>query len=170
MTVDDPAATEQPAPEATNTGHEFAPITSQDALDRIVTERLRRERAKYADYDDVKAKAARLTEIEDKSKTDSERTAERVAALERDLAATRTTALRAQVQARHGIADEDAELFLTGSDEETLTRQAERLAARTKDERSRGNHVAHEGKTPNVTPGDADLRAVARKLFGSPQG
>lgn len=162
-------ATGTPAPDPKE-GQEYTPPPTQDALDRIVTERVRRERAKFADYADVKAKAARLDEIERASKTEAERTAERVAALETELAASRTTALRARVQARHGIADEDAELFLTGADEETLTRQAERLTARTKDERSRGNHVAHEGQTPNVTPGDADLRAAARKLFGSPQG
>jgi hypothetical protein len=39
-------------------------------------------------------------------------------------------ALRLRVAAKHGISDEDADLFLTGSDEDTLTRQAERLTAR----------------------------------------
>lgn len=38
-------------------------------------------------------------------------------------------ALRWKTAAAHGINDEDAEVFLTGSDEETITRQAERLAA-----------------------------------------
>ena len=38
-------------------------------------------------------------------------------------------ALRWRIAAKHGISDEDAETFLTGSDEETLKRQAERLAA-----------------------------------------
>lgn len=39
-------------------------------------------------------------------------------------------ALRLRVAAKHGISDEDADLFLTGSDEDTLTRQAQRLTAR----------------------------------------
>lgn len=165
MTEPTPGA---PAPEKPTA--EFKAITSQDDLDRIVKERLGRERAKFADYADVKAKAARLDEIEGKAKTEAERSNERMAALERELAETRTASMRSRVQAKHGIADEDAELFLTGTDEDTLTRQAERLAARNAEDRSKGNVVTHEGKTPNVTPGDADLRATARKLFGPPQG
>lgn len=38
-------------------------------------------------------------------------------------------ALRWRIAAKHGISDEDAETFLTGTDEESLNRQAERLAA-----------------------------------------
>lgn len=41
-------------------------------------------------------------------------------------------ALRWRIAAKHGISDEDAETFLTGVDEETLTRQAERLASLAK--------------------------------------
>lgn len=40
-------------------------------------------------------------------------------------------ALRFRVAAKHGISDEDAELFLTGSDAETVERQAAALVART---------------------------------------
>ena len=38
-------------------------------------------------------------------------------------------ALRWRIAAKHGISDDDAETFLTGSDEASLTRQAERLSA-----------------------------------------
>jgi hypothetical protein len=41
----------------------------------------------------------------------------------------RAEALRWRIAAKHGITDEDAETFLTATDEATLTRQAERLAA-----------------------------------------
>lgn len=40
-------------------------------------------------------------------------------------------ALRLRVAAKHGISDEDADLFLTGTDAETLERQAARLVERT---------------------------------------
>lgn len=40
-------------------------------------------------------------------------------------------ALRFRVAAKHGISDEDADLFLTGTDEATLERQAARLVERT---------------------------------------
>lgn len=41
------------------------------------------------------------------------------------------TATRWKVAAAHGIAADDVELFLTASDEETLTKQAQRLSERT---------------------------------------
>ena len=47
---------------------EFEPITSQEQLDGILKGRLAREReqaaAKYADYDELKAKAAKFDEAE----------------------------------------------------------------------------------------------------------
>ena len=43
-------------------GDEFKPITSQDELNRIIGERVKR--AKPADYDELRSKAARLEEIE----------------------------------------------------------------------------------------------------------
>lgn len=49
-----------------------------------------------------------------------------------DAAAKATTeALRLRIAAKHGISDEDADLFLTGSDMETVEKQATALAART---------------------------------------
>lgn len=39
---------------------DFTPITTQEALDEIITKRLARDRAKYADYDQIKAKLEEL--------------------------------------------------------------------------------------------------------------
>jgi hypothetical protein len=47
-----------------------------------------------------------------------------------DAAKARSEAIKLRVAAKHGISDEDADLFLTATDEESLTRQAERLSAR----------------------------------------
>ncbi|MEQ8834281.1 MAG: hypothetical protein RIB67_07525 [Miltoncostaeaceae bacterium] len=46
---------------------------SQADVDRIVEQRLARERGKYSDYDEVKARAAKLDEIEEAQKSDIER-------------------------------------------------------------------------------------------------
>ncbi len=75
------------------------------------------------------AAAQKLAEIEDAQRTDAERSASRIADLEAELGEARRDSLRFKVASKHGISDEDAEMFLTGSDEETLIRQAERLAA-----------------------------------------
>lgn len=74
---------------------------------------------------------ARLDKIEAANMSDLER-AQKEAADAKDVAAKATAeALRFRVAAQHGISDEDAELFLTGTDNETLSRQAQRLTERT---------------------------------------
>lgn len=55
------------------------------------------------------------------------------AAKDAEEAAAKATAeaLRLRVAAKHGISDEDADLFLTGTDLDSLERQAARLVERT---------------------------------------
>jgi len=76
----------------------------------------------------------------------------------------RTEALRLRVAVRHSISDEDAELFLTGSDEATLTRQAERLASRESDRKKNGNRVPNEGR--NTSAPEDENRQFMAGLFG----
>lgn len=142
----------------------FQPITSQDELNRLIGERVARAKAKYGDYDDLKTKAARLDEIEQASKSEAEKTADRIAALERELNESRTSALRSRIQAKFGVDDEDAALFLTATDEETLTKQAERLAERRT---KTANRDPFAGRTPKTSSGDEDLRDFTRRLFES---
>lgn len=150
---------------------EFKPITSQDDLNQVIADRLARERAKFADYKDVKAKAAKLDELELANQTEAEKQAKRLADLEAELNSTRTNELRLKIASKFGVSTEpgegdspsDAELFLTGSDEETLTNQAKRLAARTAASKKSGNHVSREGHTPSSNPSEEG--AFARQLF-----
>ena len=67
-----------------------------------------------------------------------------MAALEDEASKAKAEALRFKIAAKFQIGDEDAELFLTGSDEETLTKQAQRLAQRTED--------AGKPRTPKPDP------------------
>lgn len=92
----------------------------------LAEERKARKAAEKASSD----LAARLKEFEDRDKSELEKASEawKTAEVERD--AAKAEALRLRTAIKHGISDEDAELFLTGTDEETLTRQAERLAER----------------------------------------
>ncbi len=63
-------------------------------------------------------------------------------------------ALRLRVAAKHGISDEDADLFLTGSDEDTLKRQAERLTARNAEAASPRSPRPdpNQGRSPGIGP------------------
>lgn len=145
----------------TPTADEFKPITSQEELNRLIGERVKR--AKPADYDDLKAKAARLDEIEEANKTEQQKLAERLAEAEKSAEQARTEALRFKIASKFGVTDEDADLFLTGSDEETLTKQAERLAARNEEA---GKPRApkpdpNQGRHTSGTASTADLFAAA---------
>lgn len=54
----------------------FEPITSQEDLDRKLGQRLAREREKFADYDDLKKKAADFDKLQEASKTEAEKAVE----------------------------------------------------------------------------------------------
>ena len=84
----------------------------------------------------------RLDEIEAANLSDLEKAQRQ--AQEAQEAATKATAdaARFRVAAKYGLSDEDADLFLTGSDPDVLERQAAALVARTpagpKPDRSQG--------------------------------
>lgn len=146
-------------------GDDFKAITTQEDLNKIIAERVNRERGKYADYKDLKAKAAEYDKVAEASKSDLEKANERAAQAERERDAALSKALRSGKAAEYGISAEDAELFLTGTDEETLDRQAKRLAGREADrKKSSSNVVPREGNSPQSA--EDESRAVTRELFG----
>lgn len=131
-------------------------MTSEQLAERLA-------RARPADYDDLKAKASKLDEIEQANKSEIERANDAKAAAEKEAADSKAEALRLRVAVKHGISDEDADLFLTGTDEVTLTKQAERLAERTPPRKP--GVVLNEGTTPSGPPAD-EMREFTRNLFG----
>ena len=167
MTNDTTTSTEQQtAPEGTQTAPEQpAPgqSFSQADVDRIVRERLAQQaKNKFGDYDDLKTKAGESQTLE-----------RRVADMEARTQAAEAQALRATVAAEFGISTKkgpkgepsDADLFLTGTDVDTLTAQAQRLAGREEDRKKQGNFAPKEGTTTSTGKDDEDLRGFARKLF-----
>ena len=58
---------------------------TQEEVDRIIGERLKRDRADRADYEELKAKAAKLDEIEEANKTEIQKATERAEALQKEL-------------------------------------------------------------------------------------
>lgn len=104
---------------------EFEAITSQEDFDKAIQARIARERAKFADYDDVKAKADKLAEIEAANLTEAEKTAARLEAAEKRAAELEVKATRAEVAAAKGVPAE----LLTGSTKEELEQAADALIA-----------------------------------------
>ena len=108
--------------------------------------------------------AKRLEEIEAANKSEIEKATDKAATAEQRAATAEAEALRLRVAVKHGISLEDADLFLTGTDEETLTKQAERLTERVTDRKKNGNVVPKEGTTPR-DPATDPMREFTRKLF-----
>lgn len=92
--------TETPA--ASEAG-DFEPITSQEDFEKRIGARLAREAKKYADYQDLKTKAARLDELETKTAEANKTWEERYKSLESKMAAKDHEILRVQVASAKGV-------------------------------------------------------------------
>ena len=151
----DPTVTPDPTPDPTPDQ-----TFTQADVDRIVADRLKREReatkAKYADYDDLKAKAGNAVTLE-----------ERVAEIEKQAKASEDRALRAEIANAKGLTASQAKRLI-GSTREELEADADELlkdiGERESERKKRGNRVPDEGKT---TPkaGDDEMREFTRNLF-----
>lgn len=103
-------------------GGSFTPPASQEELDRIVSKRLERERSKFSDYEDLKAKATQFDELSEKNKTDLQKLQDDLAARDAQLAdlpkQARTQAIRfaSQATAAGFLDPEDALLNLADVD------------------------------------------------------
>lgn len=71
--------------EQTNVTTEEAKTFTQDEVNSIVTKRLAQEKAKYEDYEAIKAKAAEYDKLEEANKSELQKASEKVAALEAQL-------------------------------------------------------------------------------------
>lgn len=140
---------------------EFEAITSQEDFDKAIQARIARERAKVpTDYEELKAKAAKLTEIEEANKTEAEKAAARADAAEKRAAALEAKATRAEVAAAKGVPVE----LLSGSTQEELEAAADALI-KFKSDTSTRMVVAGEGKSP--TKQASTEAEFAKELFGS---
>lgn len=103
---------------------------TQAQLDAIVADRLNREKAKFADYETLKDKAAKFDAAEEAGKTEIQKATDKAAALEKELNDLKqknaTNAMRAKVAAEMKLPAELAE-FLTAGDEEGCKAQAKKL-------------------------------------------
>jgi hypothetical protein len=148
-------------------GDEFKPITSQEELNAALKPRLERERSKFADYKDLKAKADKFDELDAASKSELEKANDRATAAEAEAAtipAKVAEALRGHLVSL-GVVDKDDEVLLTASDPDALLAQVKRLSDRAADRKKNGNVVPKEGSTPTTAPDDE--RAAVRELFGA---
>lgn len=124
---------------------------TQAELDAIVSDRLKRDRAKYADYEELKAKAGKLDEIEEASKSELQKATERAAALQTELDSLRKAEelrnMRDSIAAELGV----PAVLLTAETEEACRTQAEAVLNLTANQKGYptvrdGGEVAGHGK------------------------
>ena len=142
--------------------HEFNPITTQADLDRIVGDRLARERKKYADYNDLKAKAEKLDELEDANQSELDKVRKQFESTKAELdelkSAQQVTEWKNTVAKDTGVPAS----VLRGTTEDDIRSHAESLKALIK-----SGPVVPTGHMKPVGDGsDSDVRATVKKLFG----
>lgn len=112
----------------------FKTIETQEELDRIIQERLNREKGKFADYDEIKTRNAELETEVDALKSTIEETStaaktheQTIADLNKQIAEKETVNLRTRIALQNGLPIDLADRLI-GSDEESIKADAERLA------------------------------------------
>ena len=102
---------------------------TQDELNAIVSDRVKREREKHADYAALKEKADRLDQLEEASKSEIQKMTEKADRLQQELDQIKQAEvireMRSKVSKETGI----PENLLTGSTEEECKGQAEAIKA-----------------------------------------
>lgn len=148
---------------------EFKVIETQEELDHIVEWRLKREREKYADYDDLKERVLSLEKEKGSLQTTLEAVQKEKAGfeiqvkdLESQVSGYETSALRTKIALSHGLPYDLADR-LQGADQAEMEADAERLATFLKPvERTaplKENEPAHVGNE-----GQANLKSMLKEL------
>lgn len=148
----------------TKDGDEYKPVgdnlLTQADVDSVVEKRLERERNKYSDYEDLKAKAAKVdtisTEFTEKLKTAGTEKSE----LEKQLGAAKLETEKVKVIHEFKLSDDLAE-FVTGDNADEMRKRAEKLAKGV----TGGTIKIDKHKKPDEKT--TDSKKIAKSLFGS---
>jgi len=155
---------DNPTPEAPEVkADDWKAPASQDELNSIIEKRLARERARFADYEDIKSKAEQFDKAQESSKTELEKLTERAAKAEADAQQARLDADRNSVALVKGLTPTQAKR-LVGNTREELESDADELL---KDLDAKGDKAprAPQQKTKQTDPKADPERDFARKLF-----
>lgn len=124
---------------------------TQDELNAIVNERLKREREKYPDYAALKEKAEKYDKYEEESKTEIQKMTEKADRLQKELDdikhAESLREIRAKVAKETGV----PENLLSGATEEDCKAQAEAIKAFAKPTYPSVRDGGEPGGNPGVT-------------------
>lgn len=138
-------------------------LLTQADVDSVVEKRLERERNKFSDYEDLKAKAAKVdtisTEYEDKIKAVGSEKSE----LEKKLAGAQLETEKVKIIHEFKLSD-DLHEFVTGDNADEMRKRAEKLA---KGITGGTVKIDKHGKPAEK---ETDSKKIAKSLFGSKSG
>ena len=141
----------QEAANGTNEGAQVQKTFTQEELNAIVNERLKREREKYADYSAIKEKADKYDRYEEESKSEIQKMTEKAEKLQKELDSMK------QAETLRGIREKVAketgvpENLLSGMTEEDCRAQAEGIKAFAKPAYPRVPDAGEPGGTPGAS-------------------
>lgn len=138
---------------------------TQEEVNAMIGKRVNEVTSKYADYEDLKTKASKYDEQQNKGKTELQKANERADSLQAQLdKLIKENTVR---QARAKVSEEmkvPVEL-LTEESEEACKKQAEAILAFAKPQGYPGAKQ-NKGNTQGMTQLDADLAAWSNQIFG----
>ena len=120
MTDNDQVKNTEPAQDADKT-------FTQAELDAIIGDRLARERAKYADYEILKGKAAKFDEAEEAGKSELQKAQEQLSAVTAELDKMKSDNAVRQIREKIAAEKSVPAGLLSGMTEEECTAQADAL-------------------------------------------
>ena len=155
---DNPTPNDMPNTSSENTEAEvdsgFEAITSQEQLDKVLSKRLERERAKYSDYEELKQKAAEAAD----SRSEVEKLHDRVKELEQERHQSAVEAAKAKAASEYGVPAD----LLVGDDTDAIEAHAKRLSEYVAAQApSTGAYVKNVGRDE----GEASAESYARRML-----
>ena len=155
---DNPTPNDMPNTSSENTEAEadgsFEAITSQEQLDKILSKRLERERAKYSDYEELKKAAAEAAD----SRSEVEKLHDRVKELEQERHQSAIEAAKAKAASEYGVPAD----LLVGDDTDAIEAHAKRLAEYVAAQApSTGAYVKNVGRDE----GESSAESYARRML-----
>lgn len=133
---------------------------TQAEMDAIIGDRLKRERAKYSDYEDLKAKASAYDAAEEASKSDLQKANEKAESLQAQLdaltKANQERELREKISAETGV----PAMLLRGNNEEDLRAQAEGIKGFASASKASYPSVKDSGELPPPTVSKEDILSI----------
>lgn len=104
---------------------------TQDDVDRLIADRIARERKKFGDYDQLKKKAAEHDKAEDAKKTELEKLNDQLTSAQVELQGFKVDKIRREAADQAGLPAKYAK-YITAADETEALEQAKELAAEFK--------------------------------------